>query len=128
MECEHPFILALENIRKSDPRTVVARVLELFLKIATMEQEELIATYQTFWFFRQHMRNLDPVDTDRLDRIQLAFKTRMLALCAEPRDRCERARRVEVLGRVLSGSMAFGPCYRNLAGAIDGYDPSRNRS
>lgn len=119
LQMDNLFLLALENIKNAKQEDITAKVLEMFSKISIMNQEEVIATHQTYWFFRQHMKDVNKVDDDRLHRIHEALLNRMLAICCEPKDRSERARRVELLGQVAGGSVY----YRILGRAIDGYKP-----
>jgi len=113
------FLIALENIKNARQQDITVKVFELFTKISCMNQEEVIASYQTYWFFRQHMRDLSEIDDYRLDKICDALFNRMLAICCEPKDRDERARHVELLGRVAGG----GVYYSILGEAIDGFKP-----
>lgn len=117
---DQKFLAAIQNIGNANQNDVVAKVTEMFSKISSMGMQEITATHQTFWFFYQNMRNLTKEQEYFLDKTEKAIFSRMIALCGEPADRSERARRVEVLGEVCGGDIY----YQVLGHAIDGHQPS----
>lgn len=118
---KNSFLVALDDIKTADKHTIVAKVFELFSRISTMNKEEIIATHQTFWFFYEHMKDLSDADDELFQKINDAIGNRMLALCCEPQDRSERARLVELFGKVLGG----GVMYYTVSAAVDGFQPKK---
>ncbi|MDE2188185.1 MAG: hypothetical protein KGJ35_00445 [Patescibacteria group bacterium] len=114
---KNEFLTALEHIAKADSNVIVAEVLAMFNSVNTMNPNEIIATYQTYWFFKQGMTNLDEMTSRRLGLISSAIVDRMFTLCCEPKDRNERARRVELFVRIGLKNAGFNGFSR----AIDGY-------
>ncbi|TAK94218.1 hypothetical protein EPO05_06615 [Patescibacteria group bacterium] len=97
------FLIALQNIEKADPNTIVGQILEIFSRISIMSREEATAAYQTVRFF---VTKLDVNDNRRVEvsKITDAVVNRMLEITAltDKRQRVAVATHFEQLVQVVA--------------------------
>src|ERR1035437_452130 len=75
--------LALQNIRKAAPETVVAQIYSLFSIFNKMDESSIKAAYQTLRFFRYDLPLEDRKNRTKLTQIENVVVARMLAIVTE---------------------------------------------
>ena len=76
------FLSSLQQINARDPKTSLESILGIFTSINALDEQGVIAAYQTFRFFLENREKQDEITEKRIRRIEEALQTRMERLCS----------------------------------------------